>query len=122
MESTLLDHQQLESFIDLGFDDYLDLLGDVIHDVPGHLAHLRAAIQQGDSRELNARAHSLRGMLSYFGCVAMTDRLARMEHHESVVPDQAAATHSELHSLWEKSLAAIKAWEKSVPGFAPADG
>ena len=34
------------------------------------------------------------------------------------VPAQAAAVQAELQDLWDRSLAAIKEWEKSVPEFA----
>jgi HPt (histidine-containing phosphotransfer) domain-containing protein len=119
MQSPLLDHEQLESFADIGYDDYLELLGDVIHDVPGHLDRIRASIEAGDSAAVKSRVHSFRGMVSYFGCIALTDRLAVMEHHPEIAPDQAATIHSELQNLWDRSLAAIKDWEKSVPDFAP---
>lgn len=119
METPLIDPPQLETFIVFGHADYLDLLGDVIHDVPGHLERLRTAISAGNPGEIRAAAHSLRGMLSYFGCVALTTRLADFEHQTAIPPEQAAPIHAELSGLWEKTLAAIKEWEKTVPDFAP---
>ncbi len=118
MESKLLDTHQLEPFIMIGITDYLDLLNDVIRDVPGHLENIRNAIRDGNSREFKNHAHTLRGMISHFGCIAMTTRLAQLEHHETVTPDQAAAVHAELQTIWEQSLAALKEWEKTAPGFA----
>ncbi len=117
---SLLDISQLNSFITIGYTDYIDLLGDVIQDVASHLVSIQAAIQQGNLVDLRARSHSLRGMLSYFGCIAMTARLKVLEESASLTPPQAAAIHGELQSLWDQSLAAIRSWEKSVPNFAPA--
>ncbi|NQX02929.1 response regulator, partial [bacterium] len=116
----LLDALQLEPFISIGYDDYLDLLGDVIDNVPGQLEQIRTAIKDADTATLSARAHSLRGMLSYFGCIAMTTRLHQLELQDMPRPGQAIDIHTELRALWEESLTAIKAWEKSVPDFAPA--
>ncbi len=120
MQPPLLDLDQLESFTGIGYDDYLDLLGDIIHDVPDHLESIRASIHAGNSADFSSRLHSLRGMISYFGCISLTDRLAGMEHHPIVAPDQAATIHAELQDLWERSFAAIKDWEKSVPAFVPS--
>jgi HPt (histidine-containing phosphotransfer) domain-containing protein len=111
-QTTLFDHQRLETFITLGID-YLDLLGNVSHDVSAHLERIRAAIKEGKPTELNASAHSLRGLLAYFGCVAMTARLAQLENQETLAPDQATAIDAELHALWENSLAAIRHWQQS---------
>ena len=68
---------------------------------------------------IKARAHGLRGVLAYFGCVAVTKRLAQLETQECVPPEQAAGIHAELLDLWEQSLAALAEWEKSVPDFGP---
>ena len=114
----LINPRQLEPLAILGIEDFHDILGDVVRDVPGCLKSLRAAIRAGDIATLKARAHSLRGMLANFGCVAMTARLARIEHLESIDPTEADAVQTELQQLWDQSLAAIKAWEKSVPEFA----
>jgi hypothetical protein len=114
----LLDLGQLNSFVAIGYDDYIDLLGDAVTDVTLHLTAIQAAIQQGNQAELRARSHSLRGMLSYFGCIAMTSRLKLLEENTSLTPPQAALMHAELEAMWVKSLAAIKAWEKTVPEFA----
>jgi chemotaxis protein histidine kinase CheA len=116
----LLDTAQLDSFISIGYTDYIDLLSDVIQDVTTNLASIQMAIQQGNLADLKARAHSLRGMLSYFGCLAMTDLLKILEESSSLTPLQAAEIHSQLGPLWTRSLSAIKTWEKSVPHFAPA--
>jgi len=114
----LIDPRQLETFIVIGVVDFLDLLGDVIRDVPVHLEYIKSAIEMGNRGELNNRAHSLRGMLAYFGCLAMTARLNQLEHQTICPPDQAVTTHTELLTLWQQSLNAIKEWEKSVPEFA----
>ena len=117
-DAILINPRQLEPLAILGIEDFHEILGDVVRDVPGCLDNLRAAIHAGDIAALKARAHSLRGMLGNFGCVAMTARLARIEHIESIDPAEADAVQTELQQLWEQSVAAIKAWEKAVPEFA----
>jgi HPt (histidine-containing phosphotransfer) domain-containing protein len=118
-ELTLLDYHQLETFIVIGIDDYHELLGDVTLEAPEHLRQIKVAIQQGDAATIKTRAHGLRGLLAYFGCVAVTKRLAQLETQEIVPPEQADSTHAELLDLWEQSLAALAEWEKSVPDFGP---
>lgn len=118
-ELPLLDYRQLETFIVIGIDEYHELLGDVTIEAPQQLGQIRAAIQQGDSATLKNRAHGLRGLLAYFGCVAVTRRLAQLETQDSVPPEQAESIHAELLDLWEQSLAALAEWEKSVPDFGP---
>lgn len=115
----LLDPSQLETFIMLGYEDYADLLDDVKRDVPGYFTVIRSAIASGDSKACAAAAHSCRGMLSYFGCTALTSQLAKLEN--GVLPDKSCAesVHNELLAIWESTLNAILKWEKSVPDFAP---
>jgi HPt (histidine-containing phosphotransfer) domain-containing protein len=116
----LLDLRQLETFTIIGYDEYLELYADLLQEVPLQLEQIRAAIQQDDTLERKNIAHALRGILAYFGCAAMSARLAELEVPATVTPpDQATAIHTELLALWETSLAAIQHWEKSVPGFAP---
>ena len=114
----LLDFRQLKPLAAIGIEDFHDLLGDVIQDVPNHLEKIRSAIHSADTSELKARAHTFRGMIANYGCIALAERLTRLEYHEAVVPAQAADIHGELLDLWDRSLAAIKEWEKSVPEFA----
>ena len=115
----LLNLRQLETFCIIGYDDYLELLGDLSLEVPARLEQIRAAIEHGDAVELKTIAHSLRGILAYFGCAALNERFAALEAPDAVAPpEQAAAIDGQLQTLWQDSLAAIKAWEKSVPGFA----
>ena len=118
MNAPLLDLDQLESFAAIGYEDYLELLSDVIRDIPGHLEGIRVSIEAGTTAETKSRVHLFRGMLSYFGCVALTDRLAELERHSEIAADQAASIHAEIQQLWDRSFAAIKQWEISVPDFA----
>jgi CheY-like chemotaxis protein/HPt (histidine-containing phosphotransfer) domain-containing protein len=113
----LIDLRQLETLVDLGWADYLDVLGELIREVPVYLADIRTLIVAGDAPALKRRIHSFRGGLACFGCVAMTTRLAQLETREIVPPAQAAPLQAELEALWEQSLGAIKEWEKSVPSF-----
>lgn len=119
MHSPLLDLKQLQTFAMIGYEDYLDLLADITRDVPVHLEAIRAAVHAGNPEEFSSRVHSFRGMICYLGCIVLTRRLTEMEFHQRFAPDQHAAVHSELQDLWDRSLSAIKDWEKSVPDFAP---
>lgn len=117
VHTDLINRSQLASFIAIGREDFLNLLGDVVRDVPRHLDRIRNVVTRGDENGLKDAAHSLRGMLSYFGCIALTARLASFENRETVAPELAGSLHTELETLWESSLAAINEWEKSVPEF-----
>lgn len=116
-DSGILDFDQLDTLAVLGFDDYQDLINDVIQSVPAHLERIQTAIRSGNSKQVGARAHELRGMLLSFGCAAMTRRLDSLEQHPVVDPDLASSLHSELTALWQKSIDSIRQWEKSVPEF-----
>lgn len=116
--SQLLDHKQLDVLVQFGISAYHELIADVVADVPTHLAGIRAAIEESSYSELRTRAHSCRGMLSNFGCIGMTARLARFEHETLTPAAQAADIHTELETLWQRTLAAIRCWETTVPEFA----
>jgi len=110
----LLDYHQLESYAVIGVEDYLRLLSDVIEDIPNQMDQIRDSIQQGNAPQIKARAHGLRGLVAYFGCVAMAARLAQLENQEDTVPTQACAIHTELQVIWEQSLAALNSWRQSM--------
>jgi len=114
----LLDINQLETFIDLGLIDFLDLLGDVTHDVPEHIAKIHSTIREGNETALKARCHSMRGMLANFGCIGITGYLHRLEYENAVSTKMADTVRAELEELWVRSFSAIKDWENSVAGFA----
>lgn len=116
-QTPLLNLHQLEVFSVIGYDGYLELLGDLIVEVPARLDQLRVCIQQGKAIERKAIAHSLRGILAYFGCAAINVRFAALEELETVPPEQAGAIDAELQTLWQDTLDAIRAWEMAKPGF-----
>jgi len=116
-DSQLLNVEQLQSLVTLGAADYFDLIGDVIGSVPGRISQIAAAIQEGNAKQLRADAHGLRGMLSYFGCEAMTRSLNFLELQPLPEPAAASAIQARLQALWQKTLDAIQKWEKSVPEF-----
>ncbi|MEO8615591.1 MAG: Hpt domain-containing protein [Luteolibacter sp.] len=113
----LLDFEQLEPFIEIGLTDFLDILGDVIHDVPEHLEKIHTAIRRGNSTELKSTTHSMRGMIANFGCIGMTSILRDLEYGAPLEPGQADAICSTLATLWQQSLSAIVDWQKSIPDF-----
>ncbi len=117
--SPLLNVEPLEALVTLGVDGYYDLIGNLIETVPGRIARIGAAIQEGDGKQLRADAHGLRGMLSYFGCEAMTRSLNILEQQPLPAPAAASTIQEQLLALWLESLAGIQQWEKSVPEFAP---
>ena len=120
-EPSIINTRKLQTFVILGIDDYTEMLGDLMREVPEQLEQMRIDIERGNFAECRQCAHSLRGILGYFGCVAMTARLAELETRESLMPEEAAAIHAEYQTLWHDSLAAIREWEKSIPGFVGTD-
>ncbi|KAB2641818.1 MAG: Hpt domain-containing protein [Verrucomicrobia bacterium] len=118
-QDPLLDYHQLETFAVIGIADYLKLLAEVIEDIPHQMAQISASIQEGNVPQTRARAHGLRGLVAYFGCVAMTSQLARLEELGDFSPVQAAAIHADLQVVWEQTLAAINAWQQSLPSASP---
>ncbi|GAA5116607.1 hypothetical protein GCM10023212_03540 [Luteolibacter yonseiensis] len=113
----LLDLRQLRSFVVLGHENFLELLEDMKGDMPKSFAAVREAMLTGDAEETSAVAHSSRGILSYFGCVALNQRLAVIEALKTVDPSQAEIVFNELTALWAESVVAIKEWESGVPEF-----
>jgi hypothetical protein len=120
-ETPLLDFHQLNTMIDLGLESYLDLLDGVIQSVPDYLTNIHTDILTGNHQNLDHNTHALRGMLSYFGCIALCTRLDdfRITKSNPTSPpaEQAGAIHAGLMALWEATFSAIKAWEKTVPEF-----
>jgi HPt (histidine-containing phosphotransfer) domain-containing protein len=117
MKPIPLDTNQLETFVEIGHSDYREIFEDFIHQIPLYLERIYQAIRDADSSTLRATVHSLRGMASLFGCVTLTQRLAQLEQDLEVHPAHAQHIHTELHSLWQSNLAALEAWEKSIPEF-----
>lgn len=118
MEKALLDLSQLESFIMVGLDDYHEILNDLIEELPKNFKEIHAAMSREDLPKIQSMVHSLRGMLSVFGCVQMSERLSEFENpdfHPSA--SEADRIHSELVASWEQHLAALLEWEKTVPEF-----
>lgn len=116
--ANLLDHKHLDVLVLFGSSAYHELIADVVADVPTHLSGIRAAVEERSYPELRTRAHSCRGMLANFGCIGMTARLARFEHETLPPAAEAASIHTELETLWQRTLTAIRGWETTVPEFA----
>jgi len=113
----LIDFRQLGLFFGMGRIDFITILGDVIHEVPEHLEKIHSAILSGEEKELKARAHCMRGMLANVGCFAMMAVLYDLEYLEPPRPENADAVHLKLEGLWQESLAEIRIWAQSAPGF-----
>ena len=95
----LINIRKLQTFVMLGIDDYVEMLGDLMREVPEQLEQIRIAIEQGNLEDCREHAHSMRGILGYFGCVTMTRRLASLESRTSLMPEDAAATCEEFQTL-----------------------
>ncbi len=121
-EAGILDTEQLETFLMLGYEDYANLLGDVVTEVPSYIATIHSSILSRDSGIYSAAIHSFRGMISYFGCINLTEKLAFLEKNALPEASFASDIQAELLKLWEKSLAAIRQWESDSdfhPGSPP---
>ncbi len=112
----LLDLEQLEPFIDIGLEDFLEIYNDVITEVPQALEVIRDAIHSADNAAFKARCHSLRGMVANFGLKALANGIA-LHEKQPVMPAACQATeiHASLLALWQRSHAAITAWQKHLP-------
>ena len=113
----LIDAQQLNTFIEIGKVGYFDILSDLQQEVPESLEAIRVFIAERDTPAFKRRSHSLKGILGCFGCIAISARLAELEHCEDVSPERADELHAELIELWGNSFEAIKKWEQTVPAF-----
>jgi len=113
-DTPLIDHEQLEPFIDIGLDEFRNILHDVIDETPKRLTEISAALEAGDFPQAKRISHSLRGMLSNFGCKQLCEKLFTLEHGDPLPPAQAPARIQELQHLWTLSLGAILEWERSV--------
>ena len=47
-EPVLVNTDKLRTFLILGLDDYVEMLGDVMGEVPEQLERIRSSIEQGD--------------------------------------------------------------------------
>ena len=110
----LIDHEQLEPFIDIGLDEFRGILHDVIEETPRRLAEIATALNIGNFDQAKRISHSLRGMLSNFGCKQLCAKLFTLEHGQPTPPELAPARMQELQNLWTLSLGAILEWERSV--------
>jgi len=115
----LLDISQLETFIDLGLTDFLDLLADVTRDVPEHIRKIHSAIREENGAALKTCSHGMRGMVVSFGCSGMAEYLNCLECGGVVSSALADTVRADLENLWFRSLSAIKDWERSVARFTP---
>jgi two-component system, sensor histidine kinase and response regulator len=85
-----------------GDEDLLrELAGIFLDSTPGHLAALRIAVRDRDSRALEAAAHLLRGSVSIFGAPEACDAALRLEE----------MGHS---GAWDRVPEALAAFEREV--------
>ncbi|MFT3991145.1 MAG: Hpt domain-containing protein [Luteolibacter sp.] len=113
-KNPLIDYEQLEPFIDIGLDEFRGIFHDVIEETPARLQEIAKSLAADDFPAAKRTSHTLRGMLSNFGCKQLCAKLFALEHGEPTTPAQAPAKMQELHTLWTLSLGAILEWEKSV--------
>jgi PAS domain S-box-containing protein len=116
-EPVLVDIKQLDALIIIGAEGYRDVLQDLMREVPVHIANIRTLIEIGDMPSFKCRIHKFKGVLGFFGCVAMTSRLDHLHEQDHFASELAVPIHAELTDLWDKSLIAIRQWELSVPSL-----
>lgn len=115
---SLLDLDQLEPFIEIGMEEFLDIFQDVTTEVPIALDVLRSAIAQADAPTFKGRCHSLRGMVANFGLKALAHQISHYEKQGSIpLPTEAENIHGELLKTWQDSCAAIQTWQQQLPSI-----
>ncbi|MFT4176122.1 MAG: Hpt domain-containing protein [Luteolibacter sp.] len=113
-DTPLIDYEQLEPFIEIGLEEFAQIFHDVIEETPLRLQEISNSLVAGDFPSAKRTSHTLRGMLSNFGCKLLCEKLFALEHGEPTGPAEAPARMRELQTLWTLSLGAILEWEKSV--------
>jgi hypothetical protein len=114
----LLDYAQLEPFVEIGFDDFRDILESMIEEAPVLLESLASSVQTGNATTGRAQAHSLRGMLLNFGCTVLAARLADVERAPVFPGGDPASIVPELKTLWARTRAELEEWAATQDGSA----
>jgi two-component system sensor histidine kinase/response regulator len=85
------------------------------HDIPRLMSEVRDAVAHGDSRLLERSAHTLKGMVAYFGAQATAQAALRLEmlgREGNLTPAQEAVV--ELEKEIERLLPAVEDLRKEL--------
>jgi HPt (histidine-containing phosphotransfer) domain-containing protein len=75
----LLDEDIIIELREIMEDEFTDLLNTFLHDLPVQLAHMEAAVAQGDSNELYSAAHKLKSSCGSLGALRLAEVVRRLE-------------------------------------------
>jgi len=114
----LIDYAQLEPFVEIGFEEFRDILDSMVEEAPVLLQTLITAIETGDETTGRSKAHSLRGMLLNFGCNAMAVLLSGVERAPVFPGGDPAEIVSVLQTLWQRTRAELLDWAAAQGGSA----
>lgn len=114
----LLDLAQLEPFVEIGFDEFRDILDSMLEEAPVQLDALVASILSNNAAAGRSQAHSLRGMLLNFGCTAIADSLASVERSIDFPGGEPSSVVSGLQTLWTATRSELQDWAASQSGSA----
>ncbi|MEN9974585.1 MAG: hypothetical protein RLZZ282_591, partial [Verrucomicrobiota bacterium] len=115
----LLNDTIIQNLTFIGIDGYKEVISGATAATSSYLESILTTVAHAESQQLKELLHKFRGMLLQIGCDAMPARLLELESLALPTPDQAHAIQTELATLWQLTLAAIKEWEKSIPEFNP---
>ena len=93
-----------------------ELAGLFLGEYPGQLAALLAALERGDSKEVNRSAHMLKGSAAHFGATAAVHALLALERAGR---NQDLSGCAPVSSELEQVLALLRVELAALAGLAP---
>ena len=79
MNELLIDRDSIENFIDGDTEMLADLSVIFVRFLPGLMARMNLATNNGDSGMLREAAHELKGQLGYFFCQSLIEQVGQIE-------------------------------------------
>lgn len=111
---SLLDESHLAVIADIAFDDFKEILLEMIDEAPQLLNRIETELSNGELERAADAAHSFRGMLLNFGCPALAGRLLQIEKGATAGGDESAGVVAGLRECWAETETALNAWMTSV--------
>jgi HPt (histidine-containing phosphotransfer) domain-containing protein len=96
-DPTVLDPSAISNLRELVGDDpeaLSELVEDFLNETPPLVHALRAAVADGDPRQVHRAAHTLKGLGDTFGATAMAELCRRAESHDGQASDMAPVVAS----------------------------